>query len=333
VTRPSFRVLGTLALPLTLALLAVAIPAQASVALAPGTGAAGARAATAVPTAPPGSVTIAPLTGAGPLTDSQATDASSTCVRYATEAGWPNNGYFSGDLVTAAAICVAESAGHPGLYVCDNSGGDEVGHGEYVSGQPVNCPAGTVSYDRGLWQLNNVNASAVTDACAFSAPCNAGQAYLFSQRGTDFEPWSSYDQDVYTQFIDPVQAQITRLTSGTVTSALLGECLAQQASKVNKKVEITNCGSGAPTQLWTISGGKLRSGSVCAAIGSGSKPGIVLRRCASGKSQDWSIYGRDELRNAADGKCLTVPGSSLAAGTQTEAMTCKNAKNQTWWLP
>jgi hypothetical protein len=263
------------------------------------------------------------------MTAAQVSGAAATCVKYATRAGWANNGYYGGYLVTAAAICVAESAGHPLLYVCD---GSSPAQGTY-NGSAVTCPAGDTSYDRGLWQLNNVNASGVLDPCAFNALCNAEQAYLFSQRGTDFSFWSSYTQDVYTQFIDPVQDAVTKLTAGTVTSAELGECLVQQASKVNKKAEIANCGSGAPTQLWTVTGGKLRSGSVCAAIGAGTNPGVVLRRCASSKSQSWAAYGRDELRNGADGKCLTDPAGSLTAGTQVDVTACRNAKNQTWWLP
>ncbi len=49
--------------------------------------------------------------------------------------------------------------------------------------------------------------------------------------------------------------------------------------------------------------------------------------------QQWSVAGRNELRNKADGKCLTDPGSSLTAGTQVKATKCVNAKDQTWWLP
>ena len=279
-----------------------------------------------------GPVLIAPLLGIAPKTVAQAATASSTCVQYATRAGWANNGYFAGDLVTAAAICVAESAGDPKLYVCDENG-KVVGHGEFT-GDPVKCPAGTTSYDRGLWQLNSVAASGTSDQCAFNPVCNAGVAYLASQRGTSFVPWSSYDQDTYARYIDAAQAAVTNLHSGTVTSALLGECL-QAKSTAGAKVVIANCGSGGTTQQWTVSGGKLRSGSVCAAISSASatSPGVVLRPCAAQKVQQWSVVGRFELRNAGDGKCLTDPGNSLTAGTQVTATRCANAKNQTWWLP
>ncbi len=168
---------------------------------------------------------LSPLLGIAPKSPAAAATASSTCVQFATRAGWANNGYFAGDLVTAAAICVAESTGDPKLYVCDNAAGQVVGHGDFGPGKPVTCPAGTVSYDRGLWQLNTAVPGAVSDTCAFDPVCNAKTAYLASGRGTSFAPWSSYDQDVYTSFIDPAQTAVTHLTAGTVTSALLGECM------------------------------------------------------------------------------------------------------------
>jgi hypothetical protein len=97
-----------------------------------------------------------------------------------------------------------------------------------------------------------------------------------------------------------------------VTSALLGECLVRAKQASGGKVFLANCGSGAASQQWSVTGGKLRSGSLCAAIAStaAASPGIVLRRCASQKIQQWSVSGRDELRNKADGKCLTDPGGA-----------------------
>jgi hypothetical protein len=259
--------------------------------------------------------------------------ASATCAQYAARAGWANNGYFAGDLVTATAVCIAESAGDPKVYVCDQNG-KVVGQGEYVPGQPIKCPAGTTSYDRGLWQFNSQTAASTTDQCAFDPVCNAKVSYLASSRGTSFVPWSSYDQNTYAKYIDAAQSAVTKLTIGAVVSAELGECL-QAKSVSGAKVVIANCGSGGAVQRWTVTGGKLRSGSLCAAISStlAASPGIVLRRCASQKTQQWTVAGRYELRNAASGKCLTDPNSSLTAGTQVTATGCVNAKNQTWWLP
>jgi Ricin-type beta-trefoil lectin domain len=161
--------------------------------------------------------------------------------------------------------------------------------------------------------------------------CNAGQAYLFSNRGISFAPWSSYDQASYAPpFLDLVQAAVTRHLSGTVTSALLGECLGQGKPAVGASVVIENCGSGAADQQWSFADGKLKSGSRCATV-SGSKATVTLAACRAQKAQQWVPFGRSELRNPADGKCLVDPGSSLRAGTAVKVSKCVNAKSQTWW--
>src|SRR5262245_33345573 len=115
---PSFRVqlstLAKLVIPMAAVAVAIAVPAQASNAGHPG-------ARSAQPgSGPQQPALIAPLTGIPPRNAAQAATASSTCVRYATRAGWANNGYFAGDLVTAAAVCVSESHGDPKLYSGDN---------------------------------------------------------------------------------------------------------------------------------------------------------------------------------------------------------------------
>lgn len=278
-----------------------------------------------------GMALIAPTAARGRLSPAATGKAVSTCAFYAAKAGWPNNGYFGGDLVTAATICVAESRGDPHLIVCNGkTPGSITGQGDWPK---FRCPEPqTISWDRGLWQLNSVHARKTIDKCAFDPVCNAGAAYLDSGRGISFAPWSSYDTQAYKVYLDLVQAAVTKLTHGTVTNALLGECLAQSRPAAGAKVDVVNCGSGAANQQWFTSGGKLRSGSQCAAIGSsGRSPGVVLRPCARSKTQDWAVSGRYELRNAADHKCLRDPG--LTAGTQVDVTTCANAKNQTWWLP
>ena len=274
---------------------------------------------------------VAPTAAHGRLSPAATGKAVSTCLFYAAKAGWPNNGYFGGDLVTAATICVAESRGDAHLKVCDDGRGNITGQGDWPT---FGCPTGSVSYDRGLWQLNSKNAVQTNNKCAFDPVCNADGAYLYSGRGISFAPWSSYDKQTYARYLDLVQAAVTKLTSGTVTSALLGECLAQSRPVAGAKVVVANCGSGSSSQRWSIVGGKLSSGTRCAAIASTRRvPGVVLSRCARTKTQDWVVSGRNELRNVADGKCLTDPGSSLTAGTQVNVTNCGNAKNQTWWLP
>jgi len=70
----------------------------------------------------------------------------------------------------------------------------------------------------------------------------------------------------------------------SLPAKLLGECLVQAMSAVGAKVEIANCETGGTTMQWSVNGGKLRSGSLCAAIAT-TTPGIVLRRCAPREGQ------------------------------------------------
>ena len=263
-----------------------------------------------------------------------AVSAAQTCVRYASRAGFANNGYYSGDLVTAAAICMAESGGQATVYACD-ANGRTVGVGYYTPGKAINCPSGTTSYDRGLWQFNSVYAPKVSNACAFDPTCNAGQAYLYSDLGTAFSPWATYDSDAYARpYIDLAQAAATAASTGTITSAMLGECLARSRVAANAPVVLGDCGTGAAAEQWTLRGSRLLSGGLCAAVTTASgTPGVVLRHCNGSRWQDWQRHGRDELRDAAAGRCLTDPGGSLTAGTQVLAASCTNAKDQVWWLP
>src|SRR5258706_10401256 len=92
---------------------AIAVPAYAAGAhpSAPGPARPAADARPGVALHGPG--LIAPLTGISPRTAAQAATASSTCVRYATRAGWANNSFFAGDLVTGGPGQRARKARDP----------------------------------------------------------------------------------------------------------------------------------------------------------------------------------------------------------------------------
>jgi hypothetical protein len=85
---------------------------------------------------------IAAVGRRGTLAPAATGKAVKNCTYYAARAGWPDNGYYGGDLVTAAAICVAESAGNPNLIVCDTKAGAITGQGNYPH---YTCPKGTYS--------------------------------------------------------------------------------------------------------------------------------------------------------------------------------------------
>ena len=85
------------------------------------------------PATPP-YASLAPHGAAGPMTFQQISTAAQTCAGYAA-AGWANNGNYGGNLVTATAVCVAESGGNASIYYCD-------GNGTVGTYPPVTCPGG-----------------------------------------------------------------------------------------------------------------------------------------------------------------------------------------------
>src|SRR5450759_4637437 len=147
------------------------------------------------------------------LNAAQVAAAAQTCSSYAAAAGWANNG----SLVTAIAVCMAESGGQASVYYCHATGRDG-------------------AYDRGLWQLDSAGQSGTTDACAFTPQCSANVAYAVSGRGTNFAAWSVYANGGYARYVGDAQKAATALASGTVASGMLGVCLARRQYAGNAPV-------------------------------------------------------------------------------------------------
>jgi Lysozyme like domain/Ricin-type beta-trefoil lectin domain len=259
------------------------------------------------------------------------TSAAQTCAGYAAAAGWANNGR----LVTASAICIAESGGQAAVYYCDATGHD----GDYP---PVKCSG---VYDRGLWQLDSTGQSAVTDACAFTPQCNADAAYAVSTGGLSFAAWSVYVNGVYTSDVGAARDAVEALTSGTVASGVVGLCLARGLDAVNAPVITGRCGTGAAPQQWTVPAaagmppgpnalaGPIASGLLCVAPASAAPYAAVrLRRCDGLAWQQWVQSAAGPLRNAQTGECLRDPGASLVPGTPVTVAPCAAYPAGTWWL-
>jgi Lysozyme like domain/Ricin-type beta-trefoil lectin domain len=254
------------------------------------------------------------------LNAAQALSAASTCAAHATAAGWPNNG----SLVTASAVCIGESGGQPAVYYCDTTGQD----GSYP---PVSC-AGI--YDRGLWQLDSAGQAGTSDACAFEAQCNANAAYTVSARGRDFTPWAVYTSGDYASYVTAAQEAVRGLRSGTVTSAVLGACLARVRYAKNAPVVIGQCGTGARQEQWSARSGTIRAGQLCVAVASRAAYSRVrLRWCDGLTWQEWTPTGTGQLRNVLSGECLRDPAGGLAPGTQVTVAPCAADPMRTWWLP
>jgi hypothetical protein len=278
-----------------------------------------------VPPRPGRVASLAPGGAAGSLTPGQVLRAARTCAARAANAGWADNGLYGGNLVTAVAVCIAESGGHRRIYHCDATGA--VGY--YP---PVSCASG--SYDRGLWQLNSRYQASVSDACAFQARCNADAAYQISDRGTSFSPWAVYDSGFYTTYLDDAQAAVSALTSGAVASGEFGVCLARSQPGAGAAVVAGACGRKRAAQRWTLSHGAVGHDGLCLTAASGSgRPPVSLAACDGSAGQAWTPYGLAGLRNGQTGQCLDDPGGTARAGTALALAACTGAREQTWWLP
>ena len=257
------------------------------------------------------------------LSAAQAAAAAPVCARYATAAGWANSAPVS-TLVTAAAICVAESGGQATVYYCSPTGQD----GYYP---PVDC-AGV--YDRGLWQLDSQAWTSIPDTCAFAPRCNADGAYTISRGGQSFTPWATYTSGIYTTYLADAQTAVDALGTGTVPSGILGVCLSRPRYAAGVPAITAGCASGAARQQWHVAGTSIRDGSLCLAAASAARAApVVLRPCGRSPAQQWVALGDGRLRNARAGRCLRDPGGSVAAGTPVNVGSCRAVRSRLWWLP
>ena len=257
------------------------------------------------------------------LSARQAVTAAQACAGYATYAGWTNNASHD-DLVTASAICMAESGGQPTVYYCNPTRKD----GYYP---PVACSG---VYDRGLWQIDNQAWASITNTCAFAARCNADGAYAISQHGTSFSPWATYTSGTYSNYLSVAQSAITALRGGTVPSGVAGVCLSRAAYAQDAAVITSTCGSGAGRQQWNIGRHAVRDGKYCLAVASPSPTAAAhLRRCNGSAYQQWTALGDGLLSNTLAGRCLRDPNSTVTPGTQVNVGSCIAAASRVWWLP
>jgi Lysozyme like domain/Ricin-type beta-trefoil lectin domain len=301
----------------------LAAAAVVSLVLVGGAAATGASDTPVPPAARVHLASLAPHGAAGPMTFRQISTAAQTCATYAAAAGWANNGNYGGNLVTATAVCVAESGGNASIYYCD-------GNGTVGTYPPVHCPGG--SYDRGLWQLNSKAQTQVNDVCAFQPTCNANAAYAISVHGATFSPWAVYDSTGYTRYLGAAQKAVTGLDGGALVSAAFGVCATRSGPADGAAVVVGACGQSLPVQQWTITGGTLRSGALCLTASSG-QPAVTASTCTGDASQNWAPQGSGQLKNAGTGQCLRDVNANHAAGTPLALASCPHTRGKTWWLP
>ncbi len=78
----------------------------------------------------------------------------------------------------AIAIALAESGGDPTATDHDANG----------------------TVDRGLWQINSVHTQ-FSASCDYDPRCGAGAAFSISAGGTDWEPWTTYQNGAEIPFL------------------------------------------------------------------------------------------------------------------------------------
>ena len=129
------------------------------------------------------------------------------CGAVAAKGGFSYNTYIRTNagsypvIVVAVAVALAESGCQYNVYLCDPS----LVHGYYP---PVSCPAGTGSYDRGLWQINSYYHREVSDACAFQVQCNAAAAFLISDKGRNWSAWAPYNSGAWASYISLAEQSV-----------------------------------------------------------------------------------------------------------------------------
>jgi len=129
------------------------------------------------------------------------------CGAVAAKGGFSYNTYISTNagsypmIVVAVAVALAESGCQYNIYLCNPS---------LVAGYypPVSCPAGTGSYDRGLWQINSYYHGEVSDACAFQVQCNTAAAFLLSSKGRNWSAWTAYNSGAWASYISLAEQSV-----------------------------------------------------------------------------------------------------------------------------
>src|SRR5215470_4586234 len=151
-------------------------------------------------------------------------------------------------IVVAVAVALAESGCQYNIYLCNPS----LAAGYYP---PVSCPAGTGSYDRGLWQINSYYHSEVSDACAFQVQCNTAAAFLISSKGRSWSAWTAYNSGAWASYISLAEQAVYGF-SFQLQNHGDGTCLDADSRQPYDKGKIFQwrCRTTDPYQQWRFHG-------------------------------------------------------------------------------
>lgn len=252
--------------------------------------------------------------------------AARRCAQWASNAGFSNDGYLAGGLVTAIAVALAESGCTPAACF-DNTRGRRCSRFAMRRADSI---------DRGAWQLNSKAWRSISNRCAFSGPCAAKAAYaIISAVGTFFARWTQYSTDAYAHYLWPAQRAVSGLRHGTVTSALAGSCLGYPRDRRGVVAQLENCGSRAG-QTWHLVGSALHTPrGLCLSATSWRRAAVVrLARCSRrSRMQQWRQTRLHQLYNRGARRCLSDPSGGDRPGLLLTTSRCRIARPQTWFRP
>jgi Ricin-type beta-trefoil lectin domain/Lysozyme like domain len=203
---------------------------------------------------PPGAGQPASLgPGLGPPPAQATPGGESACAASAFQAGFSYSQFVATSaghyrqMTVAIAVCLAESGGRSNVYGCNMASGEVDGY--YP---PVSCPSGTSSYDRGMWQLNNVAQSYMSNPCAFQAQCNADGTWSISGHGVHWSPWSTYSSGAWTGYLPDAEAALSGYTV-VLDGNASGKCLnSPDGAHDGTALDLWTCDSASSHQQWRV---------------------------------------------------------------------------------
>ncbi|MEU8261595.1 RICIN domain-containing protein [Micromonospora sp. NPDC048999] len=252
------------------------------------------------------------------MTTAAASAAATVCAKVAAKAGFSyteNVSTSAGNvrkIVIAVAVAMAESSCNP------SAKGQNPG-----------------SIDRGLWQINNYYHSEVSDACAYQVQCNANAAWNISNHGSNWSPWSTYNNGAWKNYLDTARDAITGF-SFQLKNRGAGTCLDAISSDVRNGGRIAQwpCNSNDSYQQWRVVVGANNYNPVLQNVGAGTcldanasdvRNGGVIFQWACNSTGDafqrWWFSGSGQLNtngdanaglhNAGSGTCLDAQASDV----------------------
>jgi hypothetical protein len=257
--------------------------------------------------------------------------AVQNCAKVAAKAGFSYAATADGyaQIVVAVSIAMAESSCNPNARLVNTNG----------------C------VDRGLWQIDNCAWPNVSNACAYQVQCNADAAFDISDHGSDWGPWSTFQEGVWRNYISDAEGAINGF-SFQLKSAGAGTCLEADSKEARDAgvVYQWGCQSGNRYQQWEVVHAGLNNpvlrneGTGFCLDADGGKVGngdpIFQWKCAATDHfQEWMFRGsgglssnaKADILNVAARNCLDADGAKRGNGDPIFQWKCSPSDSMQLW--